>query len=409
MSTATDRVVPCVLMRAGTSRGPFFLREWLPADERVRDEALIGAIGASDLLQLDGVGGGSTLTSKVADGPRARGAFLLRVELDPPWAMRIEDGAPLSLVVLTRGAAWLAGADRVPQELRPADVVIAPGPAPYLLGDDPTTPVKVVIEPGPRCVSVDGRSLDTALDPGKRQWRTAAHGYSGVRTWGNTDAGATQLLVGTYRMRSAVGQRLTAALPPLAVLPGFGSGSGLFAALAEEIGKDELGQDVVLDRLLDLLLVAALRTWFSRAEVIAPPWYRAGDDPLIGRGVRLLIERPDRPWTVATLAAAAGASRTAFARRFSQLVGEPPMTFLAGWRLAMAADLLRDTDTTLESVARAVGYGSPFALSTAFKRAHGISPQGYRRQTRSREETIGVDQESPRFRSGTRLAGRRGP
>ena len=66
VSTPTDRVVPCVLMRAGTSRGPFFLREWLPADERARDEALIGAIGASDLLQLDGVGGGSTLTSKVA-------------------------------------------------------------------------------------------------------------------------------------------------------------------------------------------------------------------------------------------------------------------------------------------------------------------------------------------------------
>ena len=59
-------VIPCVLMRAGTSRGPFFLRHWLPADEAARDEALIGAIGASDLLQVDGVGGGSTLTSKVA-------------------------------------------------------------------------------------------------------------------------------------------------------------------------------------------------------------------------------------------------------------------------------------------------------------------------------------------------------
>ena len=61
-----NRVIPCVLMRAGTSRGPFFLREWLPADDAARDEALIGAIGASDLLQVDGVGGGSTLTSKVA-------------------------------------------------------------------------------------------------------------------------------------------------------------------------------------------------------------------------------------------------------------------------------------------------------------------------------------------------------
>ncbi len=61
-----NRVIPCVLMRAGTSRGPFFLRDWLPADDTERDEALIGAIGASDLLQVDGVGGGSTLTSKVA-------------------------------------------------------------------------------------------------------------------------------------------------------------------------------------------------------------------------------------------------------------------------------------------------------------------------------------------------------
>jgi len=61
-----NRAIPCVLMRAGTSRGPFFLRDWLPADETARDEALIGAIGASDLLQVDGVGGGSTLTSKVA-------------------------------------------------------------------------------------------------------------------------------------------------------------------------------------------------------------------------------------------------------------------------------------------------------------------------------------------------------
>ena len=325
--------------------------------------------------------------ASLLDGPRARGAFLLRVELDPPWAMRIEDGAPLSLVVLTRGTAWLQGSGRAPQQLRPGDVVIALGPAAYVLNDDPATPVEVVIEPGPRCVSVGGRSLDSALDPTPPEWRTPSHGYSGVRTWGNTDAGATELLVGTYRMPSTVGQRLTSALPGLAVLPGFGRESGLFAALAEEIGKDELGQDVVLDRLLDLLLVAALRTWFARSDTDAPPWYRARDDHLIGRGVRMLVERPERPWTVATLAAAAGVSRTVFARRFTELVGEPPMTFLAGWRLAMAADLMRDTYATLESVARTVGYGSPFALSTAFKRAHGVSPQGYRQQARSPEQT----------------------
>ncbi len=191
----------------------------------------------------------------------------------------------------------------------------------------------------------------------------------------------------TYRMRSAVGQRLTSALPTLAVLPGFGSETSLFATLKEKIGKDDPGQDVVLDRLLDLLLVAALRAWFSRPEATAPLWYRARDDVVIGPAVRMLIDNPSHPWTAATLAAAAGASRTAFARRFTKLVGEPPMTFLAGWRLAMAADLMRDTDATLESVARTVGYGSPFALSTAFKRVHGVSPQEYRRAAATVQET----------------------
>ena len=204
-----------------------------------------------------------------------------------------------------------------------------------------------------------------------------------MRTWGNTARGDTQLLVGTYRVRSTVGQRLTAALPPQAVLPGFAARSGHFALLAEEITKDEPGQDVVLDRLLDLLLVAALRSWFAGPGSAAPAWYRARDDEAIGPALRLLVGNPAHGWTVATLADAARMSRAAFAKRFTELVGEPPMTFLAGWRLAMAADLLRDTDATLETVARKVGYGSPFALSTAFKRVHGVSPQEHRRRARA--------------------------
>jgi AraC-like DNA-binding protein len=71
-------------------------------------------------------------------------------------------------------------------------------------------------------------------------------------------------------------------------------------------------------------------------------------------------------------------SRAALARRFTELVGEPPMTFLTGWRVALAADLLREPDTTVGAVARQVGYGSPFALSTAFKRVQGVSPREFR-------------------------------
>jgi AraC-like DNA-binding protein len=85
---------------------------------------------------------------------------------------------------------------------------------------------------------------------------------------------------------------------------------------------------------------------------------------------------------VAALAADAGVSRAALARRFTELVGEPPMSFLTGWRIALAADLLREPGATVSSVARQVGYGSPFALSTAFKRIRGVSPQQHRTASR---------------------------
>jgi AraC-like DNA-binding protein len=92
----------------------------------------------------------------------------------------------------------------------------------------------------------------------------------------------------------------------------------------------------------------------------------------------MLHNNPAASWTVASLAAATGVSRAALARRFTDLVGEPPMSYLTGWRLTLAADLLREPEATIGAVARQVGYGSPFALSTAFKRVRGISPQEHR-------------------------------
>jgi AraC-like DNA-binding protein len=134
----------------------------------------------------------------------------------------------------------------------------------------------------------------------------------------------------------------------------------------------------VLDRLLDLLLVAALRAWFSRPDVEAPSWYRAHRDPVVGPALRLLHNQPEQAWTVAALAEATHVSRATLARRFTELVGEPPMTFLTEWRIALAADLLCEPGATVGSVAHRVGYSSPFALSTAFKRARGISPKEHR-------------------------------
>jgi AraC-like DNA-binding protein len=152
----------------------------------------------------------------------------------------------------------------------------------------------------------------------------------------------------------------------------------LIPLLADEIVKDEPGQEAVLDRLLDLLLIAVLRAWFARPGTDAPRWYRAYGDPVVGRALRLLHHSPAHPWTVAELAAAANVSRASLARRFNELVGEPPMAFLTSWRLAVAADLLREPGATVGAVASRVGYGSPFALSTAFKRVRGVSPRQYR-------------------------------
>ena len=99
----------------------------------------------------------------------------------------------------------------------------------------------------------------------------------------------------------------------------------------------------------------------------------------MGRALRLLHNNPAYPWTVARLAAESGVSRAALARRFTALVGEPPMTFLTGWRLALAADLLREPDATVGAVASRSAAAVPFALSTAFKRVRGTSPRQHRR------------------------------
>ncbi|MFV2000902.1 MAG: AraC family transcriptional regulator [Acidimicrobiia bacterium] len=304
------------------------------------------------------------------DGPRARGAFLLRSVLEPPWSLRIEDEAPLTLVAIVQGNAWFIPETGDAVRLEPGDVAVVRGPDPYTVADDPVTPPQVVIHPGQICTTIDGEDLSQQMD-------------LGVRTWGNSETGSTVMLTGTYEMHSEVGQRLLGSLPDLVVLPAESRRSPLITLLNEEIAKEEPGQEAVLDRLLDLLVIAVLRSWFTRPETDAPTWYRAYGDPVVGPALRMLQNNPDNAWTVANLAAEVGVSRATLARRFHTLVGEPPMTFLSGWRISLAADLLKEDDTTIAAVASQVGYGSPFALSTAFKRVRGISPAQHRAAIRS--------------------------
>jgi AraC-like DNA-binding protein len=304
------------------------------------------------------------------DGPRAKAAFLLKVVLEPPWSMRIEDEAPLAVVAVTHGAAWLVPCEAgdalgEPVALAAGDIAIVRGPGPYLVADRPDRRPTIVIDPAGHCRTLEGESLVEAMD-------------LGVRTWGNQADGSDVMLVGTYQTGGEVSRWLLDALPRLVLVRAGEWDCPAVPLLAAEIAREEPGQQVVLDRLLDLLLVSALRAAFTGRSMEVPAWFSANADPVVGRVIRLMQNQPGEPWTVASLARAVGVSRALLARRFGELVGTPPMAFLTSWRLALAADLLVGPDATVTSVAPLVGYSSPFTFSTAFKRRYGTSPRAYR-------------------------------
>ena len=299
------------------------------------------------------------------DGPRARGAFALRTVMSPPWSLRILAESPLTLMAIVKGEAWIVHDRGETVRLGPGDVAVTRAPDHYTVADGPATPPTVVIHPGQRCCSPGGESVEEEMS-------------LGVRTWGNDPDGSMVMLVGAYESMGDISHRLLRALPPLLSLADDQWDSPLVSLLCDEVVKEAPGQAAVLDRLLDLVLIALLRAWFDRPEAEEPAWYRSQGDPIVGRALCVMHSDPARAWTVAALAAETGVSRAALARRFHEIVGEPPMTFLTGWRLALAADLLCEPEETVGTVARKVGYSSPFALSAAFKRVRGVSPQAHR-------------------------------
>ncbi|MGW2184188.1 AraC family transcriptional regulator [Streptomyces sp. NPDC001732] len=300
-------------------------------------------------------------------GVRARGAAFCSTVSAPPWGMRFTDPAPLMLSAMVRGEAWLVPAEGEPVELPQGTIALVRTRSPYSILDRPDSGVLVLVDGADRCTLV-GAPWEAG-----RNWRVTG------RTVGDAADSSTDLLVTAgYRGGGDLCQPLLDALPPVTIVR---PDSGLYELLrliAAEVDKEEPGQQSVLDRFLDLLLVRVLRTWFAHSGATPPPGYRALADPDIGHVLRRLHEEPARPWTVASLAAEAGMSRTAFARRFSALVGRPPLAYLTDWRMALAADRLRVPGVTVAEVGREVGYTDGFAFSAAFKRVRGIPPSAHR-------------------------------
>lgn len=188
------------------------------------------------------------------------------------------------------------------------------------------------------------------------------------------------IVSGAYRNLRPRHERLLRTLPEVLVLEEADVEDvlwlkGLDDAIAR---RDQPGGQSLVDRVLDWGLVCTLSCWFDRQGAEAPPWYRGALDPVTGPALEAVHRRPTERWTVGALAAAAGVSRAHFAKRFTEVMGRPPLAYLTEWRMCLAEDLLADPDVPVAAVAKQVGYADPFAFSTAFKRAHGMSPRDFR-------------------------------
>jgi AraC-like DNA-binding protein len=238
-----------------------------------------------------------------------------------------------------------------------------------------------------------------ADDPATPPADFAPSGWSPGATIGRVDIdgpGDRALLIcGAYRLGRAREHPLVEELPEVlhlsaAQLPGRGLVSAV-ELLGGELEQDRPGRDGVVPALVDAMLLLILRAWLEMRTATDPRptgWAGAIADPGIGGALAALHAEPDRPWTVAQLAARAGLSRSTFAQHFTALVGAPPLGYLTWWRMTLAERMLRESDAPLSAVARQVGYTSEFAFAKAFKREHGIAPGRYRSRPETELESL---------------------
>ncbi|MFI6444632.1 AraC family transcriptional regulator [Kitasatospora sp. NPDC050543] len=280
-----------------------------------------------------------------------------RVRVSGSWCTRLApyDGAGFHVVL--EGSCWLLPDGGSPIALGPGDAVLLPHGTGHVIADSPR----------------DARAVEQAV-PFER-W-VGAQPPRGPRAAG----GEVELLCGKYRLDRSRVHPLMAELPTIVHLPNrVGCHPELRAAiglLGSELVEQRPGSCVAVPSLVDLLLVYMIRSWV--AEDLTGVWPAVLGDPVTAAALRALHSAPSAPWTTDRLAAEAGVSRPTLARRFTALVGRPPMAYLTWWRLTLAATSLRDTQDSLAAIARRVGYGTPYALSHAFSREFGTTPGRYR-------------------------------
>jgi AraC-like DNA-binding protein len=301
--------------------------------------------------------------SELLERINVRSVVYCRSDLGAPWGFRVDGSATAKFHLVLAGQATLTLDDPglAPAELAAGDLVLLAHGSGHLMQDRGGSPAP------PLADILAGRSPEQLT-------------YGG-------DGPRTGLLCGGFMLAADLNDNPLSLLPPLLVFSSAEAGPArhwlepVFVLLRDEAARDAPGTTAVLAKVADVFLTEIVRGYLSGLDALAtavPP--AALGDPSVGAALALLRAQPEAPWTVADLARKVGLSRTVLAGRFRELVGEPPMSYLARVRLGQAAGYLSTTDKTVRQIARLVGYESEASLSKAFRQAFGRAPGEYRRQ-----------------------------
>jgi AraC-like DNA-binding protein len=303
---------------------------------------------------------------------RVKTACYGRLEASAPWGIKVPDADDAKFHVVLEGDCLLEMNGAQPIALTGGDLVMLPHGHEHILKD---AHASEVIELDSLLSCNDGSDKRQPA----RQLRVGGEGP------------LTTLVSGRISFEDRRNNPLLAVLPPVIPLLGEAGRSvpwleSTLQFIACEAAARRPGAQTVISRLADILFIQIVRGHLAALGEAAgdgPGWLGALAEPQIGAALSLVHQRPEQSWTVASLAQRVGMSRSAFASRFTRLVGEPPLHYVTRWRMQKAAGLLREGRSTLAEIAEQVGYESETAFSKAFKRAVGSSPGAYRRAARN--------------------------
>lgn len=293
---------------------------------------------------------------------RLTGTLYCRAELAEPWGVAVPPlEASMSLLVVTAGRCLLEVDGSAPRTLGAGTVALLTRGAAHTLRSSAGEPVLPLFD-----IPVD----------------QVSERYEIMRAGG--DGAVTRVAYAVLCVESENARRLVAQLPEVLQVDAWGDASAgafhdVLRLIATEAETSRPGGETVMTRLADVLVVQLVRSWLDHAPEARVGWLAALRDPHVGRVLGAVHHAPEQPWSLQVLAREARMSRSAFAARFVELVGTPPMRYVTAWRLQVARHHLTTGPDPLSVVARRVGYLSEAAFCRAFRREYGVSPGSLRR------------------------------